>query len=56
MPVIAHAYLDPGTGSLIFQSLLAVIFGVGVAWRRVRELISGLFHRLFGRKQTDDRA
>ena len=36
LPVTARAYIDPGTGSLVFQSLLAALFGVGVAWRKLR--------------------
>lgn len=40
VPVTASAYLDPGTGSLIFQSLLAVLFGVGVAFRQVRAWVA----------------
>jgi hypothetical protein len=55
MPSIAHAYLDPGTGSLIFQSLLALLFGVGVAWRKVRETVAGIWRRVFSRKHDDDR-
>ena len=36
----AHAYLDPGSGSMMVQLLLAGVAGIGVAlkvyWRRVR--------------------
>lgn len=36
----AHAYLDPGTGSLVLQimagSVLAVAYTVKVYWRRIR--------------------
>lgn len=36
----AHAYLDPGTGSLVLQimvgSVLAVGYTVKVYWRRIR--------------------
>jgi len=53
-PLNAHAYLDPGSGSLLFQSLLAVIFGIGVAFRSVREFISRAFDRLFKRKRPGD--
>ena len=44
----AHAYLDPATGSLLFQSLVAVVAAAGAAlslfWGRLR----GLFGK--GRK------
>ena len=37
-----HAYLDPGTGSLVIQivtgSVLAVAYTVKVYWRRIRNL------------------
>ncbi len=39
-PPRAFAYLDPGTGSLIIQSVIAAIAAVGVAvrlyWSRIR--------------------
>lgn len=38
----AHAYLDPATGSLLFQSLVAVVAAAGAAislfWGRLRGL------------------
>ena len=41
----AYAYLDPGTGSLLLQSLFAIVAivgaGISLFWERVR----GLFHR-----------
>jgi hypothetical protein len=40
LPVTAHAYLDPGMGSILFQSLLAVVFGFGVALRQVRHWLA----------------
>ena len=40
----AQAYIDPGTGSLIFQMALALVVGIGVAlrayWQKIRELFS----------------
>jgi hypothetical protein len=54
MPGLAHAYLDPGTGSLLFQSLLAVLFGVSVAWRRLREFVASCFRKLFTPKRSND--
>jgi hypothetical protein len=40
----ANAYLDPGTGSFIFQALVAAILAVGLAvkvfWRRIVALVS----------------
>ena len=43
----AHAYLDPGTGSMILQGLLAGIAGALVMgrlyWIRIKLFFSGLF-------------
>ena len=42
----SHAYLDPGTGSIILQSLLAgIAVAMGVLrlyWHRLKTFISGL--------------
>ena len=39
LPQNAHAYLDPGSGSMIVQLLIAGIAGLGVGikffWRRI---------------------
>ncbi|GAA0751547.1 hypothetical protein LRH25_14740 [Ideonella azotifigens] len=52
-PVAAHAYLDPGSGSLIFQSLLAVVFGIGVGLRSVRAWLRSRWTWLRQRVGTD---
>jgi hypothetical protein len=40
LPSNAHAYLDPGTGSMIFQAVLAAIaaasVSIGIFWRRIK--------------------
>ena len=45
----AHAYLDPGTGSYIFQLLLAGVVGLAfvikVFWSRIKSFFSKLFSR-----------
>ncbi len=45
----ALAYLDPGTGSIILQGLLAAFAMIAAAgsmfWRRIKETISSLFSR-----------
>lgn len=44
-PLVAYAYLDPGTGSLIIQAVLAALFGaaftVKIYWRKIKVLLSG---------------
>ena len=41
----AHAYLDPGTGTIIIQALIGILVGLGITlkiyWSRLREKISG---------------
>jgi hypothetical protein len=46
----AHAYIDPGSSSMLIQIILGAAAGVGLAiatfWNRLRTF--------FGRKKTDD--
>ena len=46
-PNSAHAYLDPGTGSMIIQAAIAVILAVSVSigfyWRRLKSFLNRLF-------------
>ncbi|MCL6430639.1 MAG: hypothetical protein K6V36_07215 [Anaerolineae bacterium] len=48
-PPPAYAYLDPGTGSLIVQLLVAGLLGVALTirlfWRRIRAGVALLFRR-----------
>lgn len=41
----AHAYLDPGTGSILLQALLAGMLAVGAFWRNLKGYIKGFFTR-----------
>ncbi len=49
----AYAYIDPGTGSVIIQALLAALVAIGASigifWNRVRSL----FGWLLGRKNSE---
>ena len=48
------AYLDPGTGSVVIQSLIGVAAGIGVFGRKA---IAGVGHKvrsLVGRKKDSD--
>jgi hypothetical protein len=48
-PSFAYAYLDPGSGSYIFQLILAGIVGlmflIKVYWNKIKALVVGLFSR-----------
>ena len=52
----AHAYLDPGTGSILLQGLIAAVAaGIGYAgmyWQRVKGFFGSLFSS--GKHQTPD--
>ncbi len=56
MPITASAYIDPGTGSLVFQSLLALLFGVGVAFRKLKSWMAKLWALILRRPERQDRA
>jgi hypothetical protein len=48
-PSAAHAYLDPGTGSVILQVLVAGVLGalftIKSWWRTVKAYLDGMFSR-----------
>ena len=44
-PLPAHAYVDPGSGSLLLQALAAVGVGLLFYISRIRNFIRGLFRR-----------
>ena len=48
----ALAYVDPGTGSMLLQTALTILLGVGLALRRVRGSIAGFVRRLAGRDSS----
>lgn len=45
----AYAYIDPGTGSMIIQAVIAAVAAVsvsiGIFWRRLKALVGRLFDR-----------
>jgi len=51
----AHAYLDPGTGSMLIQGIIGAIAAVGVAlklyWHKIKLMISG--HKKAGDETTN---
>ena len=44
----AQAYIDPGTGSVIFQALVAMVVGVGFTLKLYWNRLKGLFGRRSG--------
>ena len=45
----AYAYLDPGTGSLIFQAIFGLLAVIGayitLFWRKFKDLVKKIFKR-----------
>lgn len=53
-PLQAHAYLDPGTGSYIFQIALAALVGALFAVRLFWGRIKAFFRRLFSKGAEEE--
>ena len=47
----AHAYIDPGTGSMLVQAAIAAVAAVSVSIGVFRRRLRSFFGRLFGRKK-----
>lgn len=47
----AHAYLDPGTGSFIVQSIIATVFAVGMFAKMYWAKLTSIFSK---KEVTDD--
>jgi hypothetical protein len=45
------AYIDPGTGSYLFQLLIAALLGAGFAIKAFRMRLAGFFSTLLSRRQ-----
>ena len=49
LPREIHAYIDPGTGSIIIQLLIGLFVGglvaIRIFWTRIRTKLKGLFRR-----------
>lgn len=46
---VVHAYIDPGTGSLVLQAVIGALVGalvaVGLFWNRIKLFVKNLFSR-----------
>jgi hypothetical protein len=47
VPTSAHAYFDPGTGSMLMQALVAAVVGLAFTLRGLRSRLAALARRLF---------
>jgi hypothetical protein len=48
------AYIDPGTGSMIYQAALTALLGLGLVIRQSRDSISRFLRRITGRQPQND--
>jgi hypothetical protein len=50
LPSTAHAYIDPGVGSMIFQAVISGVLAAGYTLRRYRHNVRAILARWFKRK------
>lgn len=54
----AYAYIDPGTGSMIVQAIIAALVAIGASigifWNRVRSLFGWISGRKNSKGQSSD--
>jgi hypothetical protein len=48
------AYIDPGLGALLWQTIIAALVGVVFYLKRTRQWIVALFRKMFGRTQKTE--
>ncbi len=46
-------YIDPGTGSMIFQVLAATLISAGLFFKGARDRLMMAFYTVFGSRNTD---
>jgi hypothetical protein len=49
----AHAYIDPGTGSMLVQAAIAVVAAASVSIGVFRHRLRSFLSRIFGRKKDE---
>ena len=52
----AHGYIDPGTGSYMLQTLLAILFAMAYTLKIYWRHVTGFFRYRFGRKHPDGKS
>ena len=56
MHVMMVAYVDPGLGALIWQTVVSALVGLLFYFRKTRKAIVGLFRKMFGRGEKSPAA
>lgn len=49
----AHAYIDPGSGSIIAQALMFIIAAFGVFYGYIKSKIKYVYNKLFKKKDKN---
>ncbi len=56
-PLKAHAYIDPGTGSMLLQAVLAAVVGIAMAvklfWRKIKFFFMKLLGKPIPQESSD---
>ena len=59
IPINAHAYLDPGTGSFVVQLIIAAIAGVSfslkIYWHKIKTKFLPFLSKFFKREKNGKR-
>lgn len=55
LPKNVYAYIDPGSGSYIFQLIIATLLGMGFAIKIYWRKIFAFFARFFAQKKQDSK-
>lgn len=46
---VIHAYIDPGTGSIVLQTIVgafaAILVAIGMFWKQIKAFVGNLFSR-----------
>jgi O-antigen/teichoic acid export membrane protein len=51
MTILILAYVDPGVGALLWQTIIAAFVGFLFYLKKTRRWIVGVFRKMFGRSQ-----
>jgi O-antigen/teichoic acid export membrane protein len=51
MTILILAYIDPGVGALLWQTIIAAFVGLLFYLKKTRRWIVGVFRKMFGRSQ-----
>jgi len=49
----AHAYIDPGSGSIIAQALMFIIAAFGIFYGYIKSKIKSIYNKLFKKKNKN---